>query len=100
MPRVMICSVITGRETSLRSEIFDILRDTKFASDVVVTIEREATLTTDADDAKKPFLLVFDNDGVRGDAIAALLSKNLSMDVELVSLYSFHPAPAPPKKDD
>jgi len=92
MPNIEIHGVITGRETSLRAQIFELLKDEPFATDVVVSVECTATITEDSSREKKPFLRVFDSDGGRAYKIGALLSGALRMDVETMQLRSFHHA--------
>jgi len=93
MPNIEIHSVITGRETSLRIAIFDLLKNKKFADDVVVTVERTSTITENSVGTQMAFLRIFDSNSARADEIAMLLANALKMDVEVTKLQTFYPKP-------
>lgn len=93
MPNIEIHSVMPGKETSMKADIFDLLAREKLASNTVVTVERTPTLTENSVGTQMPFLRIFDSNVARADGIAILLANALEMDVEVVKLQTFYPKP-------
>lgn len=94
MLNVEIRSVLTGRETSMRAEIFEALNEMSpgDAGEATVTIERTPTSTENVVGSQQPFLIVSSSNGAKATIVADMLAIRLHIDVWVNKLDNFVPA--------